>query len=188
MFNRFSNFLKNTKDKRLKFNFHMGSFIIINIVTLSIMYIYSKILYDIFGMEWFYRFLFTYYTFFISIPISAIFSFKSYYWYYQKDLMNNLFSNESIKNISLNSKDRFDFILLIIYKIFPYFLISSFLLVTLLNKKILDNIDLSMVLFANCIFIIYLIKSLSMKFNYEIFKKIKYEGLMTNYSKGHENE
>lgn len=188
MFNRLSTFFKNTKDKRLKFNFHMGSFIVINIVTLSIMYIYSKIIYDILGIQIFYKFIFTYYTFLFTIPISIVFSYKTYYWYYQKDLINKLFSNEILNNVTLDFYERIDFILLIIYKIFPYFLISSFLLVTLLNRKLLDSVDMSMVIFANCVFIVYSIINLSKKLNYEIFKEIKYKGIMTNYSKGAENE
>lgn len=188
MTKRISKFFKDSKDKRIKFNFHMGSFLILNVVIVSIIYIYAKIFSKVFDIESIFNLVFSYYIFLISIPISAVFSIKSYYWYYQRDLLDNLFTNDDVESLELSQGEKIDFLLLLIYKIFPYFLISSFLIITILNKQILDEIDVLIVLVANVIFICFLIKNLTKKFNYFVFKKIKYDGIMTNYSKENEYE
>lgn len=180
-----TSFFKNSKDKRIKFNFHIGSFFILNVVILSLLYIYAKIALDVFGISIFYHFIFTYYIFIISCIISYIFSSRAYYWYYQRDLINEVFSYDVQNDVIIyTNKDKLERILIIAYKIFPYFLMSSFLLITLLHKNILDQIDFSIIFISNLLFQIYLVKNLIKKFNYINFKKIKYEGIMTNYSEG----
>lgn len=183
MFSKVSSFFKNSKDKRIKFNFHMGSFFVLNIAVLSIFYIYSKIFLEILDIKFLYSFVFTYYVLFLSGIISYIFSMRTYYWYYQRDLLNEVFSENLHRDFSiLSNKEKYEIILIVTYKIFPYLLMSSFLLIVLLNKKIFDDIDFSIIFLFNLAFEIFLIRNFLKKIDYKKFKEIKYNGIMTNYS------
>lgn len=185
MFSKVSSFFKNSKDKRIKFNFHMGSFLILNIAVLSIFYIYSKISLEILEIKFLYNFVFTYYVLFISSIIAYIFSARTYYWYYQKELLNEVFSeNNHCEFSALSNKEKYEIFLIITYKIFPYLLMSSFLLIILLNRKIFDNVDFSIIFLFNLAFEIFLVRNFLKKINYEKFKEIKYDRMMTNYSEG----
>lgn len=172
---------KKTKDVRLRWNIIFGSFIMINLAVLSLFFAYGKVVYSLFGTSILLEFVFSLYIYILSALLSYLYSFKFYYWQYQKELIK--FTDKKENNISnLTMQTKINIYMYLVSMVFPFFLLSSFLIAYLVSRGIFrkEEFIVSLLILGFVSFRIFKIRLDTMQI--DEFKKIKMSGLCTDYS------
>lgn len=182
MFGKMIYFFKKTKDKRLKFNIIMGSFVLILFANQVIVYAGLKVLsslFDINILQYHMHYLILAVNFILSVHFSRL----VYYFHYQNDLLVESFNGAKVLETfdDLSERNKINYVSYLIGKHYPFFAFAV-LFINLINTKfnILWLTVVSIVIVG--IIISKGIINLLVDSNFKTFNNFVDSGILTTYS------
>lgn len=183
------NFLRKTKDKRLKFNFVGGSFLLIFLMLSTVIFFLFRII----DMSLEVNLAQYNFNIFLTILLGLIsfhFARLNYYWYYQKDEIEHIFKDDATVNrsekvddfLSMTLLNRINYISLLVSDVSKFFGISIIVSYVLVKKTDLPYLGLIIVILVFFLSI-FQIKKMFFKTDFNMFKNLYIKGIMTEYSK-----
>lgn len=174
-----------TKDGRIRFNAIFASFLVVFITIWIIEFIYFSIVNYIFDINILIANISSTITLLANIIIASYYSYASYYWYYQKNLIDRQYTKENEINnssIKLSTYQKFSLITYIMYKLAVLFLPISLMIFLLAKKSYIEEIEFLFIFSAVTYFLFFIGKKMYLNIDRKNFINLKYHGYMTSYS------
>lgn len=174
-----------TKDGRIKFNAIFASFLIVFITIWIIEFIYFSIFKYVFSVDLLIASITSTIVMLINLIIASYYSYASYYWHYQKNLIDRDYTEENEINnssIRLSTYQKFSLITYIMYKLAVLFLPISLMIFFLAKKSYIEEIEFFIIFSAVSYFLYFIGKKMYFNIDRKNFINLKYHGYMTSYS------
>lgn len=174
-----------TKDGRIRFNAIFASFLLVYMTIWIIEFVYFSIFKYIFSIDILIANISSTIIILVNIVISSYFSYASYYWHYQKNLIDRDYAEENEKNnlsIKLSTYQTFSLITYIMYKLAVLFLPISLMIFLLAKKNYIEEIEFIIIFLAVTYFLFFIGKKMYLNIDRKNFINLKYHGHMTSYS------
>lgn len=175
-----------TKDGRNRFNAIFSSFIIVFMTVWILEFIYFSIFKYIFGLEILIKNISSSCVIILNLIIASYYSYTSYYWHYQKYLIDRDYKDDNEmynSSIQLNYSQTFSLITYVVYKLIILFFPLSLMMFIMTKNGYLEEIDFIVLIFMLFYFLFYIGKKMYINVDRQNFINLKYQGYMTTYSK-----
>lgn len=174
-----------TKDGRIRFNAIFASFLIVFMTIWIIEFMYFSIFKYVFGFDLLIANITSTIVMLINLIIASYYSYASYYWHYQKNLIDRDYAEENEINnssIKLSTYQNFSLITYIMYKLTVLFLPISLMIFLLAKKSYIEEIEFLFIFSAVTYFLFFIGKKMYLNIDRKNFINLKYHGYMTSYS------